>query len=98
DPGTSRRILISDHLYNCVRSVESNLIETRLHLIEAMDFWERESDFHARAVSVSEAGRLRVQRPERRRPLDEIAPATAMLHSIGFIRAFAGEIGRASCS
>ena len=52
-PGTSRRILISDHLYNCVRSVETNLVEARLHLIEAMDFWERESDFHARAVSMN---------------------------------------------
>jgi hypothetical protein len=31
EPGTSRRILISDHLYNCVRSVEINLIEARVH-------------------------------------------------------------------
>jgi hypothetical protein len=69
-PGTSRRILISDHLYNCVPSVETNLIEARLHLVEAMDFWERESDFHARAVSISQDGSLRVQMPERRRPLD----------------------------
>ena len=51
-PGTSRRILISDHLFTCVRCVEANLIEARLHLIEAMDFWARESDFHARAVSL----------------------------------------------
>ena len=91
-PGTSRRILISDHLYNCVRSVEPNLIEARLHLAEAMDFWERESDFHARAVSISQDGNLRVQMPERRRPLDEITPAMAMLHSVGLIRAIAGAL------
>jgi len=95
-PGTSRRILISDHLYSCVRSVEPNLIEARLHLLDAMDFWERESDFHARAVSVNQDGSLRVQMPERRRPLDEITPATAMLHSVGFVRAIAGALGPAT--
>lgn len=89
-PGTSRRILISDHLFTCVRSVETNLIEARLHLIEAMDFWERESDFHARTVSITADGKLDVQLPERKRPLDEITPAMAMLHSVGFIRATAG--------
>jgi len=97
-PGTSRRILISDHLYNCVRSVETNLVEARLHLIEAMDFWERESDFHARAVSMNTDGTLRVEMPERRRPLDEITSAMAMLHTIGFIRAIAGALDRFGAS
>jgi hypothetical protein len=91
-PGTSRRILISDHLCNCVRSVETNLIEARLHLIEAMDFWERESDFHARAVSMNVDGTLKVELPERRRPLDEIMSAMGVLHTIGFIRAIAGAL------
>jgi len=91
-PGTSRRTLISDHLYNCVRSVEPNLIEARLHLVEAMDFWERESDFHARAVSITRDGNFKVEMPERRRPLDEITPAMGILHAIGFIRAIAGAL------
>src|ERR1700730_17128538 len=91
-PGTSRRILISDHLCNCVRSVETNLIEARLHLIEAMDFWERESDFHARAVSISADRTLKLEMPERRRPLDEITAAMGILHSIDFIRAIAGAL------
>lgn len=91
-PGTSRRILISDHLYSCVRGVETNLIEARLHLFEAMDFWERESDFHARAVSVRRDGTVQFVIPERRRPVDEITPAMAMLHGVGFIRAIAGAL------
>jgi hypothetical protein len=91
-PGTSRRILISDHLFSSVRSVESNLIEARLHLIEAVDFWERESDFHARAVSVTTDGRVNVQLPERRCPLDELRPAMSTLHTVGFIRAIAGAL------
>jgi len=91
-PGASRRILIADQLYTCVRSVERNLIEARLHLIEAMDFWERESDFLARAVSISPDGNLRDQMPERRRPLNEITAPMGTLHSVGFIRAIAGAL------
>ena len=91
-PGTSRRILISDHLFSCVRSVELNLLEARLHLIEAMDFWERESDFHARAVSVTTDGRINIQLPERTCPLDELRPTMSMLHTVGFIRAIAGAL------
>ena len=37
-PGTSRRILISDHLYNCARSVETTLIEARLHFLVGNGF------------------------------------------------------------
>jgi hypothetical protein len=33
-PGTSRRILISDHLLQCIASIETNLVEARLHLLE----------------------------------------------------------------
>ena len=91
-PGTSRRILISDHLFTCVRSVETNLLEARLHLCEAMDFWERESESHARAVSITGDGRIELQLPERKRPLDEITPAMATLHAAGFIRAIAGAL------
>jgi len=91
-PGTSRRILISDHLLTCVRSVETNLIEARLHLMEAADFWQRESDFCARAVSVDHDGTVRVALPERKRPLDEITPVMATLHAVGFVRAIAGAL------
>ena len=92
EPGTSRRILISDHLYNCVRSVEINLIEARLHLFEAIDSWERESDFYARAVFINSDGTLKVEMPQRRRPLDEITSTMGTLHIVGLIRAIAGAL------
>ena len=57
-----------------------------------MDFWERESEFHARAVSVGSDRRPKVSIPERRRPLDEITSAMATLHTVGFIRAVAGAL------
>src|SRR5262249_54915892 len=71
---------------------ETNLIEARLHLSGAMDFWERESDFHARAVSMNTDGTLKVAMPERKRPLDEIMSAMGTLHTIGFVRAIAGAL------
>src|SRR5262245_3129144 len=46
-PGTSRRILISDHLIQCAASIPRNMVEARLHLLEVLDYWERESDFVA---------------------------------------------------
>jgi hypothetical protein len=67
-------------------------MEARLHLLEAMDFWERESDFHARAVSMNKGGTLKVEIPERRRPLDEITLAMGTLHAVGFVRAVAGAL------
>jgi hypothetical protein len=73
-----------------VQSVETNLIEARLHFVELDDFWERERRFLARAVSLSPGGRLQVRFPEPRRPLDEIARAMAALHLTGFVRAVAG--------
>jgi hypothetical protein len=90
-PGTSRRILISDHLFTCVTSVESNLIEARLHLTEAMDFWQRESDFHARPFSITKDG-PKLDLPPRRCPLDELRPMISMLRTVGFIRAIAGAL------
>jgi hypothetical protein len=35
---TGRRILVSDHLVSCVSSVQTNLIEASLHLLEAVDY------------------------------------------------------------
>jgi len=91
-PGTSRRILISDHLFTCARSVETNLVEARLHLMEAMDFWERESDFHARTVRLTRDGKMDVELPERKRPIDDVQLAMATLHTVGFVRAIAGAV------
>lgn len=91
-PGTSRRILLGDHLFTCVRSVETNLVEARLHLMEATDYWERENALHARAVSLAEDGKVEVRLPERRRPIDEVSLAMPIVHTVGVIRAVAGAL------
>jgi len=49
---TNRRILIADHLISCVHSVQINLIEASLHLLEAVDYWDQESNFLADTISI----------------------------------------------
>lgn len=85
--GTTRRILISHHLVQCVRSVEINLIEASLHLLEAADYWEQESDFWADVIARRPDGRLEFQSRRRATPADDLARRMATLHAAGFVRA-----------
>lgn len=55
-PGTSRRILISDHLLQCIAGVETNLVEPRLHLMELRDYDDQEDAIIAHAVKHDRQG------------------------------------------
>jgi hypothetical protein len=83
-PGTSRRILISDYLLQCVESIRTNLIEARRHLMEASDWQERESDFVANAAKLDENARLLVQLPPRTAAIDDLPGCMTQLHRVGF--------------
>jgi len=63
-----------------------NLIGARLHLFELADWWEREGEFLAGAVSVGPQRGLQVNFPPRARPLDDVLEAMAGLHLSGFFR------------
>lgn len=86
-PGTSRRILISHYLLECVRSIRQNLTEAGLHLLEAVDNWDKESTFLADCMSVEPNGQISVHVPHRRCPNDDLARRLATLHAVGFFRA-----------
>lgn len=86
-PGTSRRILISDHLLMCIASIETNIIEARLHLLELGDFNEQEDAIIAHAVTRDREGRPSVKMPERYKPADDLPHHMAALHIAGFFRA-----------
>src|SRR5436190_23200612 len=51
-PGTIRRILISDHLLLCAMSVQTNLVEAELHLLELLDVWHQRSRLFADRIEV----------------------------------------------
>ena len=91
-PGTSRRILISHYLLECVRSIRENLTEAALHLLEAVDQWDKESDFLADCISVDKTKRLSVKVPPRRTPEDDLPRRMATLHAVGFFRAVMGAL------
>ena len=91
-PGTSRRILISNYLLECVRSIRTNLTEAALHLLEAVDHWDKEGDFLANCVSVGENGKPIINVPRRISPVDDLARRMATLHTVGFFRALVGAL------
>lgn len=88
-PGTSRRVLISDHLYACTRSVLDNMVESALHRLEVLDWSEQESDRLANVVRVVN-GSLDLQMPRPRNPLESLSNQMVRLHVAGTVRALAG--------
>jgi hypothetical protein len=90
-PGTSRRILISDQLYACTRSVLDNMIESALHLLEFLDWSERESDRLANVVRI-ENGKLVLRMPRPQNPLETLGNQMVRLHVAGAVRALAGAL------
>ena len=86
-PGTSRRILISDQLLMCIASIETNLVEAGLHLMEFRDFEEQQDRIIARAIQHDRQGRPSIKMPPRERATDDLPDRMAALHVAGFFRA-----------
>src|SRR5262249_40569472 len=38
-PGKKRRILVADYLFQAAQSIATNLVEAKLHLLEALGAW-----------------------------------------------------------
>lgn len=91
-PGTTRRILISHYVVECIRSIETNLIEASLHRLEVVDYCGRESDFLANSVSMDPSGKISVRMPRRATPEEDLPHRIAALHLIGFFRALVGAL------
>lgn len=85
-PDHARRILISDYLVSCAFAVETNLMEARLHLLEAMGFADQHNRAMADAVIV-QGGRVRVEAPEPTCAADELPLNLMALHVGGLFRA-----------
>ncbi len=91
-PGTARRILISDHLITCLGALETNLVEARLHLLEAQDLGNQEKRRFVDVVRVDAMGRHAVQLPPVNSPADEIVTAALNMHIVGCVRALASTL------
>lgn len=82
-----RRILIGDYLLQAVYSIQTNLTEAKLHLLEARDAWERENRRHADTTWRDAQGNLCHDLPPIDSPLDELPGVLAMMHTAGLLRA-----------
>lgn len=85
-PGTKRRILISDYLWQLCHSIQQNMTEAGLHLLEARGAWEEQ----ARRISKGlhfEHDEPRFEMPSIGAPIDELAGELFRLHVGGFMRA-----------
>lgn len=83
---TKRRILISDQLHLAIATIETNLIEARLHLLEAVDYFEQASRQSSLTVTLGPAG----GKQDLARPPSAAAflpQELARLHIVGFFRA-----------
>ena len=86
NPGTSRRILISDQLYACVAGVSANMVEAVLHWLEYQDFAERDSELFADVVQMHE-GQVVMSLPRPRNALEELSREMVVMHIVGMARA-----------
>jgi len=68
------------------------LTEAALHLLEAVDCWDKESDFIADCISIDSDGKPLMKIPNRRCPEDDLASRMATLHSVGCFRALVGAL------
>ncbi len=86
-PGTSRRILISDHLLLTLAGIETNLAEAKLHLLELLEQDDEEDHIVANAIRHERDGKWSIKMPKRERPQAELPLKLAALHISGFFRA-----------
>jgi hypothetical protein len=91
DPGTSRRILISDQLYCCLASVTGNMTEAALHWLEYLGESDRDYARLADTVKMTPSGPMIVA-PRARHALDQLCPEFIQIHQAGIIRALASAL------
>lgn len=79
--------LISDYLWQCCHSIQQNLTEGALHLVEARGAWADESARHASGLRESHGGGVTYEPPPIRAPLAELPAELYWMHVTGVMRA-----------
>jgi hypothetical protein len=91
DPGTSRRILISDQLYCCLDGVVNNMVEAALHWLEYLGALDRDNARLADAVKMTPNGPL-FSPPRPRSASDQLCADFIRIHQAGIIRSLASAL------
>lgn len=80
------RALISDYIFQCVSTIETNLIEAKLHQISFEEEAHKASELMAGTASLID-GKIVAKVPRPRSALDHLPDRLATLHLAGFFRA-----------
>jgi hypothetical protein len=85
---TKRRILISDCLYQAIESIDDNLSEGQLHLLQ-LQYWQaEESRQNADTIYADPTtGQARVRNSPPKSALDQVPSAMSTLHVVGSLQA-----------
>ncbi len=87
--GVRARIYVGDYLVRSAASIETNLIEAKLHLLEALDAFERENARLGNMLVVTPRGEPMLKTPPSTCALDDLYTHLSTLHTAGFFRAIA---------
>lgn len=77
------RILIGDYLYQCATSIETNIVEAKLHLLEWIDSNEKNSEY---------TSALLTNKTFPQSPIEELYRKLEELHVCGFFRAIGSSL------
>lgn len=86
-----RRILISDQLWQSLSSVQDNVIEAKLHLLELLDLWDQEDAVMKDAVQIID-GEPRFIIPARVCAKDDLPNHLANMHLKGLFGSLSSSI------
>jgi len=86
------RILISDYLYQCAESIETNLVEAKLHYLEWLHARERHNERIADVISRTPYGEIQGQMPPSKAPIDDLPNKLEGMHVCGFFRAIGSSL------
>lgn len=89
---TEERILISDYLYQCASTIETNLAEAKLHFLEWLDAKNINNEKIANSVSLTSQGEFSFKIPLPKSPFDELQRKLEELHICGFFRAIGSSL------
>jgi hypothetical protein len=85
--GTKRRIFISDCMYQAVASIDDNLVEAKLHLMDLQHWYDEENRQNADVVSIDpNTGEARVQVTPPGAAIDQLATTLSTLHVVGVLQ------------
>lgn len=89
--GDRRRILISDHLLECVRSIEKNLVDAQMHRLALQHCQSLEDKLFVNAGHIRRDRwgnqQAEVALPVRASPVEDLPRVLSDLHRVGFFRA-----------